>query len=110
MTGFTAPSGGADAKYISATSVQNTITVEVGKKYLISVAISCGFDVTNMFLSNCTTISETNPVQSNRETGNRYAWLKTFYIKATGTTLTLTWTLSSGGANSTLQAITCYEI
>ena len=109
MTGFTAPSGGADAKYISATSGKNTVLVEIGKKYLVSAAMGSGFDVTSMSLTGCTVISQSNIVESDAN-GYRIAWLRTFYVKATATTLTLQWSVTSGGANTTLQAMTCYEI
>ena len=109
MTGFTAPSGGADVKYISATGYQNTVLVEIDKKYLISAAIGSGYDVTSMSLTGCTVISQSNVVSSNAN-NYRNAWLKTFYVKATATTLTLQWSVTVGGANTTLQAMTCYEI
>ena len=111
MTGFTAPSGGADAKYISATSTQNTVSVEVGKKYLISVAICSGYYLTADSLSNCVVISSSTWVNTS-DTGYRRTYLKTYYIKATGTTLTFSCTFSAGttAEHSTIQAITCYEI
>ena len=109
MTGFTAPSGGADAKYISATSRQNTVLVEIGKKYLVSAAMGSGYDVTSMSLTGCTVISQSNIALSNAN-NYRSAYLKTFYVKATATTLTLQWSVTTGGANTTLQAMTCYKI
>ena len=111
MIGFTASGGAAEAKYISATSVQNTVSVEVGKKYLISVAICSGYGISTDSISNCVLISSTSWVTTNA-TANRRSYLKTYYIKTTGTTLTFSCTFSGGttAEHSTLQAITCYEI
>ena len=93
----------------SAASSLNTVTVEIGKEYIISAAIVSGYSIISMSLSNCTIISSTSIVQSNA-INNINAWLKTFYVKATGATLTLSWSVAAGGASSTFQAITCLEL
>lgn len=112
MSGFIG-AGGTDsvAKYISVTSLQNTVTVEVDKKYLISVTICSGYYIASDVLSNCTVIS-TSPWVNTNDTTSRRSYLKTYYIKTTGTDLTFSCTFAGGttSEHSTLQAITCYEI